>query len=72
MKDFLTEDRIIKIGNSGLYMFRDGNKKYTKQELSKFLNEREKELQESLKNNEDKSETKPVNKVNNSKKSSRN
>ena len=23
-KDFLTEDRIIKIGNSGLYMFRDG------------------------------------------------
>ena len=58
-KDFLTEDQIIKIGNSGLYMFKYGNKKYTKEELKKFLNDREKELQESV--NEDKPKTKSTN-----------
>ena len=57
-KDFLTEDQIIKIGNSGLYMFKYGNKKYTAQELKQFLNEREKELQESY---EDKPKTKSTN-----------
>lgn len=58
-KDFLTEDQIIKIGNSGLYMFKYGNKKYTKEELKEFLNDREKELQESV--DEDKPKTKSTN-----------
>lgn len=61
-KDFLTEDQIIKIGNSGLYMFKYGNKKYTKEELKKFLNDGEKELQESV--NEDKPKAKPTNRKN--------
>ena len=39
-KDFLTEDQIIKIGNSGLYMFKYGNKKYTKEELKKWIKSR--------------------------------